>query len=181
MTASSGALVALLDSLTLPETLTIAVIALMVLGPEKLPGMAKTLGEWMHKLRRISANLQAEVRDVMEDPAMQPIRELGEFAAQPRRKLSEYALAAEAEAQRELETAAASQGEGPADGDEPSDGDGAVEAPTASASPTGPIVATGPDHPMERLSASIVEPTSIEEPVLTEEPVPPTAPPVVES
>src|SRR6476659_9063294 len=97
----SGGVFALLDTLTFPETMTILVVALIVLGPDKLPGMARSIGEWMSKLKKMSANLQAEVREVMDDPQMQPLRELGEFAAQPRKKLAEYAMAAEAEVERD--------------------------------------------------------------------------------
>ncbi len=97
MSAGSGGVLALLDTLTFPETITILVVALIVLGPEKLPGMARTIGQWMTKVKRMAANLQSEMRDVVDDPAMKPLRELGEFAAQPKRKLAEYALAAEAE------------------------------------------------------------------------------------
>ena len=97
MSAGSGGVLALLDTLTFPETITILVIALIVLGPEKLPGMARTIGQWMTKAKRMAANLQSEMRDVVDDPAMKPLRDLGEFAAQPKRKLAEFALAAEAE------------------------------------------------------------------------------------
>lgn len=143
MAAASGGVVALLDSLTLTETLTILVIALIVLGPEKLPGMARTVGEWLARLRRLTADLQHEVRDVMDDPTMQPLRELGELAAQPRKKLAEYALAAEAEISEEeaaaiLEEARSTDGEQPDGTDAPGSG----QAPDRH----------GPDHPMESLS-----------------------------
>src|SRR6516162_2116249 len=101
MPTGPGGVLALLDTLTFPETITIVVIALVVLGPEKLPGMARTIGQWMTKAKRMAANLQAEMRDVVDDPAMKPLRDLGEFAAQPRRKLAEFALAAEAEMSQE--------------------------------------------------------------------------------
>ncbi len=94
MSAAGAGLLALLDSLTFPEVLAILVIALVVLGPEKLPSAARSLGEWTARLRALTANLESEVREVLDDPSMQPIRELGEFAAQPRRKLAEYARAA---------------------------------------------------------------------------------------
>jgi len=94
MPAAGGGVLALLDTLTFPELLAILVIALVVLGPEKLPGAARSIGEWTAKIRAFSANLESEVREVLDDPSMQPIRELGEFAAQPRKKLAEYARAA---------------------------------------------------------------------------------------
>ena len=97
MASAGSGLLALLDTLTFPELLAIIVIALVVLGPEKLPGAARTAGEWVQKLRALSASLESEVREVLDDPSMQPIRELGEFAAQPRRKLAEYARSAGAD------------------------------------------------------------------------------------
>lgn len=40
------------------ELLIILVVALLVLGPEKLPGLARTLGKTMGELRRISTDFQ---------------------------------------------------------------------------------------------------------------------------
>ncbi len=173
----SGGVVALLDTLTFPETITILVIALIVLGPEKLPGMARSIGTWMNKLKKMSANLQAEVREVMDDPQMQPLRELGEFAAQPKKKLAEYAMAAEAEVDRAdavavpsplEEVPAVAHGEGVPDADasDPAPvAEIAVVEEIAVAEPAEPqpvtphdpdpvrkVVATGPNHPMERQS-----------------------------
>ena len=92
------AVLAILDSLTGGEVVMVMVIALLVLGPDRLPDAMKTLGVWVSKLRSMTSDLQSEVREVFEDPSMQPIREVGEFMASPRRKLVEYATAAEAEA-----------------------------------------------------------------------------------
>lgn len=108
---ASAGLLALVD-FTAGEILGILVFGLIILGPERLPQVARTLGEWMAKLRRLTSNLQHEMRDVLDDPAMQPLREVGEFVAQPRKKLTEMALAAEAEA-------AASQATVPAPEPEP--------------------------------------------------------------
>lgn len=93
------------------EMLVILIVALVVLGPERLPEMARSAGRMMHKLRTMTDGLQTEVRDVMDDPSMQPLKELGELAARPRQKLTEYALEAEAEerAKREAERAEAAE------------------------------------------------------------------------
>lgn len=87
----AAAVVALLDTLTFPELLTILIVGLVVLGPEKLPGMAKQAGAWAAKIRSMSQNLQREMGDVLDDPEMQSLKELGEFAARPRAKIAEYA------------------------------------------------------------------------------------------
>jgi sec-independent protein translocase protein TatB len=85
------------------EILVIIILALVVLGPERLPEMARNAGKMLHKFRTMTSGLQSQVRDVMDDPAMQPLRELGEFAARPRQKLSEYALEAEADERMKAE------------------------------------------------------------------------------
>jgi TatA/E family protein of Tat protein translocase len=52
-----------------PEKLILLfIIALMVLGPSKLPDAARTLGKAIAEFRRISGSLQSEVREVLSDP-----------------------------------------------------------------------------------------------------------------
>ena len=46
----------------------LAVLALIVLGPERLPGAARTLGRLMGQLRSVSTSLQGEVREALQDP-----------------------------------------------------------------------------------------------------------------
>ena len=104
--------------LTAGEILIILVFGLIVLGPERLPEVARTAGEWMAKFRRVSSNLQQEMREVLDDPAMKPLREVGEFVAQPRKKLTEMALAIEndaAKAEAPEETPAETPEETPAE------------------------------------------------------------------
>jgi sec-independent protein translocase protein TatB len=113
------------------EMLVILIVALVVLGPERLPEMARGAGKMMHKLRTMTDGLQSEVRDVMDDPSMQPLKELGELATRPRQKLTEYALEAEAEerAKREAEAAEKAAHVEPAD-EEPADEEPADEDPS---------------------------------------------------
>ena len=52
-----------------PEKLfLVGLIALMVLGPNRLPHAARTLGRFMSEMRRVSASFQDEVRDAMGEP-----------------------------------------------------------------------------------------------------------------
>ena len=101
----SGGLLGILDGLTGTDILVVLVVGLIVLGPEKLPEISRSMGQWIAKARRIATNLQAEMNDVLADPAMQPIKEIGEFVAQPRKKITEFALAAEVEANEEANAA----------------------------------------------------------------------------
>lgn len=103
---AGAGLTGFLQNLSGGEMIVILIVALVVLGPERLPEMARGAGRMVHKLKTMTEGLQSEVRDVMEDPSMQPLRELGELAARPRQKLTEYALEAEAEQRARKEAAA---------------------------------------------------------------------------
>ena len=50
------------------EILVILVVALLVLGPSKLPEAARQVGKAMAEFRRVTAGFQAEVRDAFEEP-----------------------------------------------------------------------------------------------------------------
>lgn len=43
------------------EIFLILVIALLVVGPERLPGLARTVGTWVHKIKKFVANAKAEL------------------------------------------------------------------------------------------------------------------------
>lgn len=88
------------------EFIIILIVALVVLGPERLPEMARSAGKALHKLKTMADGLGDDVKGVMDDPSMQPLKELGELAARPRQKLAEYALEAEAEERARKEAAA---------------------------------------------------------------------------
>jgi sec-independent protein translocase protein TatB len=62
-----------------PEILVILVLALVVLGPERLPQAARTMGRWVGEVRRVTGSLQAEVRDVV-DEVMRPVNETATVA-----------------------------------------------------------------------------------------------------
>lgn len=46
----------------------LAVVALVVLGPNRLPGAARSLGRLVGQLRAMSGSLQEEVREALHDP-----------------------------------------------------------------------------------------------------------------
>jgi Tat protein translocase TatB subunit len=67
-------------SVGFPEVLVILVLALLVLGPERLPGAARTMGHWVAEIRKITGTLQAEVQDVV-DEVMRPVNETATVAS----------------------------------------------------------------------------------------------------
>lgn len=50
------------------EVFVILVVALIVLGPTKLPEVARTVGKVMGELRRMSSGFQNELRNAMDEP-----------------------------------------------------------------------------------------------------------------
>ncbi len=50
------------------EFLVIMLLALLVLGPERLPGAVRTVGRIVGELRRISGGFQTELRDALAEP-----------------------------------------------------------------------------------------------------------------
>ncbi|MEY2974247.1 MAG: putative Sec-independent protein translocase protein TatB [Actinomycetota bacterium] len=62
------------------ELLIILVLALVVLGPEKLPEAMRRIGRAYAELRRMGAGFSREFRDVVEEPAADVRRMMRETA-----------------------------------------------------------------------------------------------------
>ena len=58
-----------MGSIGAPEILVILVVALLVLGPERLPEAARQVGRFLGEVRRIGSGLQSELRDAIDAPA----------------------------------------------------------------------------------------------------------------
>lgn len=54
------------------EILVILLVALVVLGPERLPDAARKVGQFVGEVRRIGSGFQAELRDAMNVPSTPP-------------------------------------------------------------------------------------------------------------
>lgn len=68
------------------ELMVIALIALIVLGPQRLPSAARQIGKTMGDLRRMSSGFQQELRTALDDtdsPSMPRRDVLGTGSAEP--------------------------------------------------------------------------------------------------
>ncbi len=61
-----------MGSIGAPEILVILVVALLVLGPDRLPEAARQAGRALAEVRKMSSGFQAELRDAMQTPAAGP-------------------------------------------------------------------------------------------------------------
>ncbi len=63
------------------ELALLFVVALLVVGPERLPGLARTLGAWVGKIRRMAAEVRGELeREMKVEEVKQAIRQHDELA-----------------------------------------------------------------------------------------------------
>jgi sec-independent protein translocase protein TatB len=65
------------------ELAVIAVVALLVVGPERMPGLIRTSGQWFGRLQRMARELRAEIE---REAVASEYRQLNsEFLAEDRR------------------------------------------------------------------------------------------------
>lgn len=94
------------------EILLIGIVALVVIGPKELPGVLRTLGQWMGKVRRMAGEFQSQFQDAMREAELADLKkEVDDMAAQATR-YSSFDPLAEArnemdKAQQEIESALA--------------------------------------------------------------------------
>ena len=84
------------------EVTLIAVIGLIVIGPERLPRVAREIGLWVGRLRRYVAQVRADIeRDIKAE-------ELRELVNKPAREIKDAIKETEKELGKEVDTSAAS-------------------------------------------------------------------------
>lgn len=88
------------------EMVLIGVVTMIVVGPERLPGLARTAGLWLGKARRMIAEVKAEVdRELRLEEIKQSLRQSGDLAELNALKqdLAERAKAIEHDLQAEFD------------------------------------------------------------------------------
>lgn len=91
--------------ISLSEVALIAVVALLVVGPQKLPSMLRTLGEWARKIRQMTTQVRAQtgIDDILRqegiDGGISELRSLirGDLAALTRARTHQPEAALEAD------------------------------------------------------------------------------------
>lgn len=56
------------------ELAVAAVLALLVIGPKELPGLLRTMGRWMRKIRTLAREFQRSVDEVIRESELDDIR-----------------------------------------------------------------------------------------------------------
>jgi sec-independent protein translocase protein TatB len=94
------------------EILLIGVVALVFIGPKELPGVLRTLGQWMVKVRRMASEFQNQFQDAIREAELADLKkEVEDVASQAARHANFDPLADVRKdmdsAQREIESALA--------------------------------------------------------------------------
>jgi sec-independent protein translocase protein TatB len=67
------------------EFLVIGIVALIVIGPKELPGVLRTLGQGVNKIRRMAAEFQGQFNEAMREAEMADVkRQIDEATAAAR-------------------------------------------------------------------------------------------------
>ena len=74
------------------ELVFIAMLGLIVLGPEKLPSAMRKAGKVYREFRNITSNMQREVNKVMEEPIREVRKLVDEPVAEFKRTVSDAPL-----------------------------------------------------------------------------------------
>src|ERR671929_2218806 len=56
------------------ELVVIAVVALIAIGPKELPGVLRSVGHWMGKIRRMAAEFQGQFQEAMREAEMADLK-----------------------------------------------------------------------------------------------------------
>ncbi len=56
------------------ELILIGIVALVAIGPKELPGVLRTLGQWMGKARKMAAEFQSQFQEAMREAEMADLK-----------------------------------------------------------------------------------------------------------
>src|SRR6516164_2642853 len=56
------------------ELVLIGVVALIAIGPKELPGVLRTVGQWMGKARKMAAEFQSQFQEAMREAEMADLK-----------------------------------------------------------------------------------------------------------
>ena len=111
------------------ELLVIGVVALIAIGPKELPGVLRSLGHWMGKVRRMASDFQDQFREAMREAEVADLKRQFDEASEKATSTFNNPLET---AQKEVEAAFGAE---PAASSVTTTDPGAIEPPAVSAAP----------------------------------------------
>jgi sec-independent protein translocase protein TatB len=123
------------------ELLIIGVVALIAIGPKELPGVLRTLGQWMSKLRRMASEFQSQFHEAMREAEMADLKkQVDDMTSQAQSYASFDPVT---EVRRELDST--QQQIESAMGDKPTEASPVAAEPSAAPAGAAPVIAPSAD------------------------------------
>jgi sec-independent protein translocase protein TatB len=119
------------------ELALIAVVALVAIGPKELPGVLRTVGQWMGKVRRMASEFQGQFQEAMREAEMADLKKSFDEVREAASGLSKGTLITSL--QKDVTNALRID-----DAEKPMD---AQAAPTTDATASGTAIASATDTP----------------------------------
>jgi sec-independent protein translocase protein TatB len=138
------------------ELLLIGIVALIFIGPKELPGVLRTLGQWMSKVRRMAGDFQNQFHDAMREAELADLKKDVDEMAAHAANYSNFDPLADVRkemdsAQRDIQTAVA---------DKPAAASAAAGEPAAATAPAGDAAPVEPSSPVAAAGESAKEPAT---------------------
>ena len=123
------------------ELLIIGVVALIAIGPKELPGVLRTLGQWMNKLRRMASEFQSQFHEAMREAEMADLKKQVDDMTSQAQSYASFDPVAEVRreldsTQQQIESAMA---------DKPTEDSPIAAEPSAAPAGAAPAIATSTD------------------------------------
>jgi sec-independent protein translocase protein TatB len=138
------------------ELLLIGIVALIFIGPKELPGVLRTLGQWMSKVRRMAGDFQNQFHDAMREAELADLKKDVDEMAAHAANYSNFDPLADVRkemdsAQRDIQTAVA---------DKPAAASPAAGEPAAATAPAGDAAPVEASSPVAAAGESAKEPAA---------------------
>src|ERR1041384_6549271 len=72
------------------ELLVIGIVALIAIGPKELPGVLRTVGNYMGKIRRMASEFQGQFQEAMREAEMADIKKQVDDIAQSASSFTDF-------------------------------------------------------------------------------------------
>jgi sec-independent protein translocase protein TatB len=161
-----------------PELLVIAIVALVVIGPKELPGLLRSWGNWMAKMRGMAAEFRGHVDEMVRQSELDEVKKqltgaatgLDVASLDPTKEIKSLIQEGVAEGEKALAEARGAV-DNPLAEPESAPQIAAEPAPSeAAADPAPPVAAeTTPQIASEALAPVLPETPAISQPVPTED------------
>jgi sec-independent protein translocase protein TatB len=144
------------------ELALIAVVALVAIGPKELPGVLRTVGQWVGKVRRMASEFQGQFQEAMREAEMADLKKSFDEVREAASGFSKGTLITSL--QKDVTNALRID-----DAEKPMDAQAAPATDATVAAATEPVIPTTPAAPAAETVETTDHPPASEPPALTQQ------------